>query len=290
MKTKLSLIIIASLIITSCDGTDERADAYGNFEATETIISAQMPGSLTFLNVQEGNRLDSGVLVGLIDTMELHWMKQELIANRNAISSQSEGIVAQLDVLRNDLSNLKREKDRAEKLLKAGATTQQQLDDLEGKIKVVKSQMISISTQNAGIISQVEAVDAKMEQVDEKINKSLIINPISGQVLAKTAEAHEYVGPGKPLYRIADTDHLDLRAYVSGDQLPTLKIGESYSVKTDLPDGTLASHSGILIWVSTETEFTPKTIQTRDERVNMVYAVNIRVPTDGTMNIGMPGE
>lgn len=290
MKNPFGIIILSSLIFISCDPSDERADAYGNFESTETIISAQMPGKLNFLHIQEGVILDSGVLVGAIDTMELHWMKQELIANRNAISSQSEGVVAQLDVLKNDLANLNREKDRTEKLLEAGAATQQQLDDLEGKIKVINSQMTSISTQNAGIISQVEAVDAKIQQIHQKLNKCLIINPIRGQVLTKTAEAHEYVSPGKPLYRIAHTDHLDLRAYLSGDQLSSVKIGTTYTVKTDLPNGTMAVHSGELIWVSSETEFTPKTIQTRDERVSMVYAVLIRVPNDGTLKIGMPGE
>jgi membrane fusion protein YbhG len=289
-----SLIIIAIpallLLFSGCNDNGEKADAYGNFEVDETIISAQMPGELLFFNVDEGARIKAGAFIGLVDTMELSLLKPELIANRRATASKASNVVAQIDVLKDQLANLVREQNRAKNLIKAGAATQKQLDDIEGQINVVKSQMQSVLTQNASILGQVEALDAKLAQIEEKIRKSKVINPINGIVLVKLTEAYEFVAPGKPLYKIANTDNMDLRVFLPGSQLSTVEIGKEYTVKIDGKDGVMLNYTGKVIWISEEAEFTPKTIQTKKERVDLVYAVKLRVKNDGKIKIGMPGE
>jgi membrane fusion protein YbhG len=291
MKSFIIIAIPALLLLLSgCNDNGEKADAYGNFEVDETIISAQMPGELLFFNVDEGARIKAGELVGLVDTTELSLLKPELVANRRATASKASNVVAQIDVLKDQLANLVREQNRAKNLIKAGAATQKQLDDIEGQINVVKSQMQSVLTQNASILGQVEALDAKLAQIEEKIRKSKVINPINGIVLVKLTEAYEFVAPGKPLYKIANTDNMDLRVFLPGSQLSTVEIGKEYTVKIDGKDGTMLNYTGKVIWISEEAEFTPKTIQTKKERVDLVYAVKLRVKNDGKIKIGMPGE
>ncbi len=292
MKATTIAMIAASAIftLTGCNKNDEKADAYGNFEVDETVISAQMPGELVMFDVTEGERLEAGKLVGLVDTIQLSLAKPEIIANRKAVASKASNVIAQIEVLKDQLANLEREQRRVTNLLKVGAATQKQLDDINGQISVVKSQIQSVRTQNASILGQVEALDAKLAQLEDKIEKSKVVNPIDGIVLTKLAEPHEFVGPGKPLYKIANTDYLNLRAYVSESQLSSIKIGDTYTVKIDGPDGSLIDYEGTLIWVSEEAEFTPKTIQTKEERVDLVYAVKLRVKNDGRIKIGMPGE
>ena len=285
-----TIFAAAALVFSACNNRDDLADAYGNFEVDETIISAQMPGELVFFNIQEGTKLDTGVLVGLVDTTELSLMKPEVIANKKATTSQAANVIAQIKVLNDQLDNLKREEKRVTNLIAAGAASQKQLDDIQGQINVVKSQIQSVRTQNAAILGQVEALDAKLGQLEERIRKSMVVNPVKGIVLTKLAEAHEFVAPGKPLYKIANTDYLNLRAYVNGAQLSSIEIGKSYTVKIDGPDGEMLSYSGELIWIAEEAEFTPKTIQTKKERVDLVYGVKIRVQNDGKIKIGMPGE
>jgi membrane fusion protein YbhG len=291
MKSLIIILIPSFLLLfAGCDDSGKTADAYGNFEVDETVISAQMPGELLFFDVEEGLKIKAGELVGLVDTVELSLLKPELIANRRAIASKASNVVAQIDVLKDQLANLEREQKRVKNLIKAGAATQKQLDDIEGQINVVKSQMQSVRTQNAAILGQVEALDAKLAQVNEKIRKSKILNPVNGIVLAKLSEAHEFVAPGKPLYNIANLDKIDLRVFLPGSQLASVEIGKTYTVKIDGSDGSMLNYSGKVIWISDEAEFTPKTIQTKKERVDLVYAVKLRVKNDGKIKIGMPGE
>jgi HlyD family secretion protein len=279
-----------ALISSACNRNGELADAYGSFEVDEVLISAQLPGELVQYSIEEGAFLEKGKVVAMIDTTTLFLTKQELLANRNAISAQYANIKSQIDVLNDELANLEREHQRVKNLITAGAATTKQLDDIEGNINVVKSKIQSVRTQNATILAQIDAIDAKKEQLDEQIRKSIIINPIDGIVLAKLAEQNEYTAPGKPLYKIADPNTVFIRVFISEDQLSLIELGKAYTVKIDGPDGSMISYDGIVSWISSEAEFTPKTVQTKKDRVDLVYAVKLRVINDGKIKIGMPGE
>lgn len=290
IKTVLVSGIIALVLSTACNRNDDLADAYGSFEVDEIVVSAQMPGELISFSVIEGAFLEKGMLVGMTDTTELYLMKLEVRANQRAISTKSGNIYAQINVLKDELSNLVREQKRVKNLISAGAATSKQLDDIDGNILVVKSRIQSVQSQNASIIGQVEALGSRMAQIDEKIRKSIIVNPIDGIVLSKLAEAYEYTAPGKPLYKIANIDELDIRVFISGDQMSEFEIGGVYTIKIDGQDGSMIDYDGIVSWISSEAEFSPKTIQTKKDRVDLVYAVKLRVKNDGRIKIGMPGE
>ncbi len=283
-------LIAVVLLTTACNKGNDLADAYGNFEVDDILISAQMPGELIQYTIVEGARLEKGVVVAMTDTTELYLMKLEVIANQEAISTQSDNIYAQIKVLKGELKNLEREQKRVKNLIKAGAATSKQLDDIEGNIDVVESKIQSVRSQNASILGQVEALYSRSKQIDEKIRKSIIVNPVDGIVLAKLSDLNEYTAPGKPLYKIANMDELDLRVFISGDQLSEVKLGDNYTVKIDGLDGSMIDYQGRVSWISSESEFTPKTIQTKEERVDLVYAVKLRVKNDGKIKIGMPGE
>jgi len=283
-------LIALVFLTTACNKGNDLADAYGNFEVDEVLISAQMPGELIQYSIVEGEKLEKGVVVAMTDTTELYLMKLEIIANQDAISTQSDNIYAQIKVLKGELKNLEREQKRVQNLIKAGAATSKQLDDIEGNIDVVESKIQSVRTQNASILGQVEALNSRSKQIDEKIRKSIIINPVEGLVLSKLSDLNEYTAPGKPLYKIANIDELDLRVFISGDQLSQIKIGDTYTVKIDGPDDAMIDYQGVVSWIASESEFTPKTIQTKEERLDLVYAVKLRVKNDGKIKIGMPGE
>lgn len=292
MKTKrqIPFYTLALLFLLSCNQNNDRADAYGNFEVDVTVVSSLMAGQLVVLNIEEGAMYEAGQMVALVDTIDLHLQKPEIEANRKATASQSVSISAQIDVLNNQLANLDREYKRITNLEKAGAATSQQKEELEGQIDVVKSQIESAKSQYTAVSAQLEAIDAKKKQLDEKIKKSQVINPIDGKVLTKLSERYEFTAPGKALYSIANTNYMDLRAYISGSQLADVKLGDTFAVKIDGSDGAMISYPGKVIWMAEEAEFTPKTIQTKEERVNLMYAIKVRVENDGKIKRGMPGE
>ena len=292
MNIALKITVIAAVIAiaSSCNRNDDLADAYGNFEVDETVVSALMPGEVMQFDIAEGTTYKAGQVVGYIDTIDLHLLKPELEANRMVTESKTDNISSQIGVLKDQLGNLEREHKRIIKLVEAGAATTQQLDNIEGQIDVTKSQIRSARSQYAGVQAQLKANEAKLAQLEEKIRKSKIVNPVDGIVLAKLAEAHEFTAPGKPLYKIANTKQLDLRVFVAGDQLSAIKLGDVFTVKIDGAAGEMIEYPGQIVWVSSEAEFTPKTIQTKEERIDMVYAVKVRVQNDGRIKIGMPGE
>ena len=291
MKSTLFISTIALIILsTSCNRNGELADAYGSFEVDEVLISAQMPGELIQYSVVEGAFLEKGKVVAMSDTTSLYLSKLELIANKKAISTQYANIKSQIDVFNDELANLEREHKRVKNLISVGAATSKQLDDIEGNISVVKSKIQNVKTQNANVIAQVDAIEVKMAQLDEMIKKSIVINPIDGIVLSKLAEQYEYTAPGKPLYKIANMDQLEIRVFISEDQLTKIELGKVYTVKIDGPDGKMLAYEGTVNWISSEAEFTPKTVQTKKDRVDLVYAVKLRVKNDGKIKIGMPGE
>ncbi|WP_367770895.1 HlyD family efflux transporter periplasmic adaptor subunit [Flavobacterium sp. WC2421] len=287
MKKILTLLIFGSLF--SCNNSDDKADGYGNFEATETTISAETNGKLTFLNVEEGAVLEPNIQIGLVDTIQLYLNKQQLIASRNTIVSKSKNVLSQEQVLLEQLKTTLIEKKRIENMYAENAATKRQVDEIDGKVNVLKEQIKSVGTQNAPITNEAKSIDVQIEKIDDQILKSKIINPIKGTVLAKYAEPNEITSFGKPLYKIADISQMTLRVYVSETQLPKIKIGQKVTVKIDA-ESAMKNYSGTISWISASAEFTPKIIQTKEERVNLVYAVKVTVVNDGSLKIGMPAE
>ncbi|GHC61972.1 HlyD family secretion protein [Ulvibacter litoralis] len=286
----IQLLFLTSLfgILSSCTNT-EKADGYGNFEATEIIVSSEANGKLLFLSLDEGQLLEEGAIVGLIDTLQLHLNKQQLKATKATVASKSGGVWSQLGVLEQELLTAKTEQDRIQQMFSENAATQRQLEQADSRVEVLKKQMKNIATQNEPIVNELKAMDAKVAQISDQILKSAIVNPINGTVLSKYAEPSEIVSYGKPLYKIADIEEMILRVYVSETQLAAIKIGQEVTVKIDDGDA-MKTYSGIVNWISASAEFTPKIIQTKEERVNLVYAVKITVKNDGSLKIGMPAE
>ena len=291
MKTlyKILNITLVTVILSSCNSNSDLADGYGNFEAVETTISAESNGKLMKFAIEEGQILKKGALIGYIDTIQLALRKEQLITSKIVMSSKSKGVLSQISVLKSQLKTAQVSKERTEKLIAANAGTQKQLDDINGKIDVINQQIISVEIQNAPIINELKSIDIQIKQIEDQIQKSVITNPLNGTVLVKYAEPHEITSFGKPLYKIADLNTMQLRVYVTETQLADIKIGQGVTVKIDAGE-TMTNLNGTITWVAAEAEFTPKIIQTKEERVNLVYAVKIDVKNDGSLNIGMPAE
>lgn len=289
MKTNYLFLFIA-LLLAACSGKEDRSDAYGNFEVDDVMVSAESTGKLLFFNAEEGKKMAAGDIVAVVDTTDLVLKRDQLLAQQKAVTSKFENIHAQIEVQKQQLANLKTDKDRIENLLKDDAATQKQLDDINGQIDLVNRQISSTNTQFVTIQSELEVYVTQIAQVNESIRKCTVYNPSEGIVLEKFAEPNEIVAFGKPLYKIADMAEMTLRVYVSGDQLPGIRLSQEVEVLIDQDKKTNRKLSGTVSWVSESAEFTPKIIQTKEERVNMVYAVKVRVKNDGSLKIGMPGE
>lgn len=281
-------MIFTSTLLSCTD--NGKSDAYGNFEATETIISSEANGKLLSLNLTEGKDLEKGKIIGVVDTTNLYLQKQQLIAKKDAISSKISNILAQIEVQKQQKKTILTEKNRVEKLLQDGAATTKQLDDINGQIDIIDKQINSIQTQNSSIINEIKSIEWQIEAIDNSIDKCYIKNPVNGTILEKYVESFELVNAGKSLYKIANLNQLELRVYVSGDQLPHIKLGQEVEVLIDKDKKENNKLKGIVSWISSEAEFTPKVIQTKEERVDQVYAVKVIVKNDGSLKIGMPGE
>ncbi len=289
MKTNYLFLLLA-LALAACSSHDDLSDAYGNFEVDDVMVSAESTGKLLLFNAEEGKKMAANELVAVVDTTDLVLKRDQLVAQQKAVSSKIENIRSQIDVQKQQLANLKTDKDRIEKLLKDGAATQKQLDDINGQIELVNRQIGSTNTQYAMVQSELEVYTTQIAQVNESIRKCIIYNSSEGIILEKYTEPNEIVTFGKPLYKIADMEKMILRVYVSGDQLPQIKLSQEVEVLIDQDKKTNRKLTGVVSWVSETAEFTPKIIQTKEERVNMVYAVKVRVKNDGSLKIGMPGE
>ncbi len=287
MKNIIALLVITSLI--SCNKDNEKADGYGNFEATEVTISAEANGKLLAFNVEEGNQLEANTSIGIIDTTQLYLSKLQLLASKKTIASKSANVLSQNSILQEQLKTTLIEQKRIKNMFAENAATQRQVDEINGKVNVLKQQINSVGTQNAPISNEAKSIDAQVAKINDQIQKSYIINPIKGTVLAKYAQTNEITSFGKPLYKIADISEMTLRVYVSETQLPQLKIGQKVSVKID-NGNEMKNFDGLVSWISSSAEFTPKVIQTKEERVNLVYAVKVKVKNDGSLKIGMPAE
>ncbi|RMG23872.1 MAG: HlyD family efflux transporter periplasmic adaptor subunit [Bacteroidetes bacterium] len=282
------------IFLLACQNGNELSDAYGNFEAKEVLVAAEANGKIMHFEIEDGRQLSQQDTLGYIDTLQLHLKKKQLQASIAAILSKRQDVQTQQQVYLEQKQNLLREKARLEKLLAEGAATPKQLDDISGQIEVVDKQMKArikaLETTNRGISSEVAPLRTQIEQIEDQIHKSFIINPIDGQVLAHYAEPSEVAVFGKPLYKIADTRTMFLRAYISGRQLPLIKTGQQVEVLIDQDEQNYRRMKGTIVWIASEAEFTPKVIQTKEARVNMVYAIKIKVQNDGSLKIGMPGE
>lgn len=275
--------------LISCNKNNDKADGYGNFEATEITISAEANGKIEYLKLDEGDILEPEIQVGLIDTTQLYFSKQQLLASKSTIYSKSANVLSQIKVLQEQLKTAQIEKKRIQNMFAENAATKRQVDEIDGKVKVILEQIKSVQTQNAPIINEVKSIDVQIEKINDQIQKCKIINPIKGTVLAKYAEPNEITAFGKPIYKIADISEMTLRVYVSETQLSKIKLGQNVSVKIDSAN-EMKSYQGTISWIASSAEFTPKIVQTKEERVNLVYAVKVKVKNDGSLKIGMPAE
>jgi HlyD family secretion protein len=287
MKHLFILTFLLSLF--SCNSNDNKADGYGNFEATEVTISAEANGKLEYLNLEEGDIIEPNTLVGLVDTIQLHLSKQQLLASKATVYSKSENVLSQISVLQAQLKTVLTEQKRIQNMFSENAATKRQVDEIEGKIDVIKEQIKGVQTQNAPIINEIASLDVQIKKINDQIKNSKIVNPIKATVLAKYAEPNEITSFGKPLYKIANLSQMTLRVYISETQLPHVKLNQKVTVKIDSGTG-MKSYPGTISWISSVAEFTPKIIQTKEERVNLVYAVKVEVKNDGGLKIGMPAE
>lgn len=286
IKIGVSVGLLSLLIGCS---NDQKADGYGNFEATEVSVSAEANGKLQFLDIEEGQLVEKGEVSGLVDTLQLNLNKQQLLATKATVASKSGGVWSQVEVLNQELANVITEQERVQNMFAENAATQQQLDQANSRVDVLKKQIKNVETQNSPIVNEGKAIAAQVALIEEQIARSKITNPINGTVLSKYAEPGEIVSFGKPLYKIADLNHMELRVYVSETELSNIKIGQEVTVKVDSGE-SMKAFNGRISWISSSAEFTPKIIQTKEERVNLVYAVKVVVKNDGGLKIGMPAE
>mgnify|MGYP002632532874 FL=1 len=294
MKYRILTLSLISIFLSSCSGSGAKADAYGNFETDELTVSAETSGKLIQFNVEEGSYIKAGTIVGVIDTTQLHLKKKQLEAGITAISKKLPNEAAQLAVFNERIITLNHEIERVTKLVESKAAPSKQLDDMNAELEVTlkqKAAMAStLSTQTQGMLAEIEPLRYHVMQLEDQLKKSSIRNPIDGEVLTTLLQKGELAMQGRPLYKIASLNPLILRAYVSGDMLTSIKIGDVVSVFTDNSNESLKESEGKITWISSEAEFTPKIIQTRDERTSQVYAMKIEVSNDGSLKIGMPAE
>ncbi|KMM32743.1 membrane protein [Parabacteroides goldsteinii] len=289
-----TLIATALLSLAACNRGDGDFDATGTFEATEILVSSEANGKIMELNIEEGDRLDAGALIGYVDSTQLYLKKMQLSAGLRSVDIRKPDIRKQIAALEQQIATARTEQQRMENLVKAKAGNQKQVDDIVNNIKYLQKQLdAQYSTLNkttGGADAEAEGILFQIMQLDDQLQKSRIVNPQAGTVLVKYAEPGEVTAAGKPLYKIADTDLLYLRAYITSDQLSTLKQGQTVRVFADYGENDRREYPGTITWISDKSEFTPKGIQTKDERANLVYAIKIAVKNDGYLKIGQYGE
>lgn len=276
-------------VFAGCGNDNDVSDAFGNFESIPVMVAAESQGKIVSMAIEEGQTLEPGQSVGVIDTMQLYLKLEQLDASFRAVNAKSSTLDAQILTQKIQIKNMEKERQRIANLLQDGAATSKQKDDIDAGLELLVSQMKGLETQKATIAAEKNTLRVQKEQVRDQINRAIITNPIKGVVLQKYKQEGEIVGPGQAIYKIADLDKLILRAYISGSQLSSVKIGQTVTVRIDGPDG-LEELEGKVQWISSQAEFTPKIIQTREERVNLVYAIKVEVKNDGRLKIGMPGE
>ena len=286
--------VAIGLVLGACTSQEEQYDASGIFETTEVIVSAKGTGELQSFQVEEGQAVRQGEVLGWIDTLQLSLKDRQLAASLLATESKRLDEKRQVAHLRQQIENLQREKERFTTLLNAKATTAKQVDDIDYQIKVLQNQLVAtqeqINSSNSSLSRQSESIQAQRAQMEDQIRNAMISSPITGTILTKYAEQGEFAVPGKALFKVADVSQMKLRAYITADQLTQLQIGQAVAVYADRGITDRKRYAGRVVWIADKAEFTPKTIQTRNERANLVYAVKIAVENDGFIKRGMYGE
>lgn len=295
MKKKNILSLCTTIaVLTACSSGEKDYDASGVFETTEVIVSAKATGEILSLNVEEGQNVKCNEMLGLIDTLQLSLHDQQLAANQSAADSKRLDANRQVASIRQQISNLQKEKKRFSDLLAANAATQKQVDDIGYQIEVLQRQLAAtkeqIGSNNQSAGNQSMGIKAQRAQTEDQIRKAHITSPITGTVLTKYAEQGEYATPGRALFKVGDISRMRLRAYITAPQLTTLKVGQKVKVFADMGETESKAYEGTVEWISDKAEFTPKTIQTRDERANLVYAIKVAVKNDGMIKRGMYGD
>lgn len=291
---KVILTIGIAAVLSGCGRETTESDAQGTFEATEVIVSAEANGKLLDLSIEEGQAVKRGETVGKVDTTSLYLNKLQLLQNQKAILAGRQNVNTQLESLRKELANAVADQKRIENLVKGQVASQKQLDDSNLRIEVLKAKIASqesmLNTGNTALSEQSKTIAAQLNVIDDQLRRCRVVNPVDGTVLTKYSEAYEMTGIGKPLYKVADLSEVILRAYISNDQQSKVKIGQKVKILVDDGNDAMRNYEGTIQWVNDKAEFTPKTIQTKDERANLVYAVKIAVKNDGLLKIGMYGE
>ena len=294
---KLTSFLLAIFIIAglgSCKNNKRASDAYGVFEATEITVSAEGSGKILFFNVDEGKTYQQGEVLGCIDTVQIYLQIRQLEASIGAALARRPDLPSQVRTLYNKLETLNKEKNRIAALVEANAVSSKQLDDIVAEINVTNSQIAAVVSEltiaNKAIMEEVEAMRFQKMQLQDALTKSYIKAPITGTVLKKYIEPNELAFQGKPLFKIADLTNMFIRVYITEDMLSTIHLGQAVEIHLDVPDNQEKVIEGMVSWISSKAEFTPKMIQTKNERVNLVYAVKVAFQNDGSAKIGMPGD
>lgn len=291
---KIYIIASIVLLLTACGKKEKEYDATGTFEATETTVSAEQSGTLLSFSLNEGDEVEEGREVGLIDTTQI-WLKiQQTRATKAVYNSQKPDMEKQIAATRQQLAKAQTEQRRYQELVNDGAAPRKMLDDAVSQVQVLQRQLAaqisSLSTSTDALNKQMAATDVQVNQLRDQLQKCHIYTPVAGTVLEKYVERGEFVATGKPLFKVADTQQMYLRAYVTSAQLQHIKVGQTVKVFADYGNGQRKAYDGRVSWISSRSEFTPKTILTDDERADLVYAVKIAVKSDGYIKIGMYGE
>jgi HlyD family secretion protein len=290
MKNILLFLSAISVLFISCNKNNSNADAYGNFQADEVIISAETSGPIIQVNIDEGLSIQKGELAMVIDSMQYFLKVNELMARLKATIARKSTIYSQVAVYEQQKKIALKDLDRIKKMFADGAATQKQVDDINGQIEVIDKQISSVQSNLQGIDAEIAATESGIKQAADLLARTKIYAPLTGTILEKYAEAGEMAAPGKALFKIADLETMELKAYISALQLSQVKLGQQVTVSIDGPDGKLTHFEGTVSWIASEAEFTPKNIQTREERVSQVYAIKVKVKNDGRIKINMPGE
>jgi len=288
------LIGLFALLDISCSQKELPYDASGSFEAVETIVSAEANGIIKEFSLEEGQDLAIGQVVGYIDTVPLYLKKKQLEAQAAAVLSKRPDMAVAIAALQAELRHAKSEQERLVHLVKADAATPKQLDDASAQVNIIQkritAQQSSLGITSVSLQEETNPLYIQIEQLNDQLARSKIVNPVKGTILTKYVEQNEMATVGKPLYRIADLSTIILRAYISGEKFANIKVGQQVKVQIDQDKDSYKNYSGVIEWISSKAEFTPKTIQTKDERANLVYAIKVRVKNDGYLKIGMYGQ
>lgn len=292
MKNNIIIILLSflGLYLVSCKSNNTLADAYGNFEADDIVFSSKAQGEIIYSGIEEGNRVSKGQLLMMVDTFSLYLQKEKVWAQTAVINAKRQNIEAQVQTLKEQKQVLEKEVNRVKRLLKENAATQKQLDDAEGQMKVLNSNMDAVKSNLTSINAEKLVVKKQVDILNDNINNCKVISPINGTILECYANEHELAVPGKPLFKITNLNDMHLKVFISENQLTSVKTGQKVKVLIDNTSDSLDELEGEVIWISDKAEFTPKIIQTKENRVNLVYACKVLVKNDGRIKIGMPGE